>query len=149
MKIDVFTHFVPLKYHKALTEKADRNSYMMLPLELTPAINDIEARLNILDRYEGYKQVLTLAGPPLDAVASPEDGEDLAKLANDEMAELVGKYPDRIVGAVATLPMHNMEAALQEAKRAVEQLGLRGIQIHTSVGGNPLDRKEFFPLYDI
>ena len=38
VKIDIFTHFVPPRYRKALTEKVDRNSYMMLPLELTPAI---------------------------------------------------------------------------------------------------------------
>ena len=149
MKIDVFTHFAPPKYHKALTEKADRNSYMMLPLELTPAINDIEARLNILDRYEEYKQVLTLAGPPLDAVVSQKDGAELAKLANDEMAELVSKYPDRIFGAVATLPMHNIDAALRETQRAIEELGLRGVQIHSSVNGQPLDREEFFPFYEM
>jgi predicted TIM-barrel fold metal-dependent hydrolase len=99
---------------------------MTLPLELTPAINDIEARLNILDRYEGYKQVLTLAGPPLDAVVSQADGAELAKLANDEMADLVAKHSDCIVGAIATLPMHNMEAALQEAKRAVEEYDSEG-----------------------
>ena len=140
MKIDVFTHFVPPKYHKALTEKADRNSYMMLPLELTPAINDMQARLNILDKYEGYKQVLTLAGPPLDAVVSPTAGAELARLVNDEMAELVSKHSNRIVGAVATLPMHNIDFALQEGRRAVEQLGLRGVQIHSSVAG-PYPRK--------
>jgi len=149
MKIDVFTHFAPPKYRKALMEKADANSYMVLPLELTPAIKDIEARLSILDRYEGYKQVLTLAGPPLDAVVSQADGAELARLANEEMAGLVAKHTDRIIGAVATLPMHNMKAALQEVRRAIEQLGLKGVQIHTSVEGKPLDRKEFFPLYEM
>ena len=147
MKIDVFTHFVPSKYYKALTKKAGKNPYLMLPLELTPAINDIEARLRIIERYDDYAQVLTLAGPPLDAVVSPEDGIDLAKLANDEIAELVLKHPDRIVGAVAALPMHNMDAALREAQRAIEDLGLRGVQIHSSVTGKPLDREEFSPLY--
>ena len=102
-----------------------------------------------MDRYEEYVQVLTLAGPPLDAVLTPEDGAELAKLVNDEMAEIMMKYPDRIVGAVATLPMHNMEAALKEAERAIEDLGLRGVQLHSSVEGKPLDRKEFFPLYEM
>ena len=126
MKIDVFTHFVPPKYHAALKKKAFKTPYMVLPLDLTPAINDMGARLRIMDRYDEYVQVLTLAGPPLDAVLTPEDGAELAKLVNDEMAEIMMKYPDRIVGAVATLPMHNMEAALKEAERAIEDLGLRG-----------------------
>ncbi|MEE9418129.1 MAG: amidohydrolase family protein [Desulfatiglandaceae bacterium] len=149
MKIDVFTHFVPPRYHAALKKKAFKAPYMVSPLELTPAINDMEARLRIMDRYDEYVQVLTLAGPPLDAVLSPEDGAELAKLINDEMAEIMMKYPDRIVGAVATLPMHNMEAALKEAERAIEDLGLRGVQLHSSVEGKPLDRKEFFPLYEM
>lgn len=149
MKVDIFTHFAPPKYYKALAKKVPKNSYMMLPLEVTPAINDIESRLRILDRYDDYVQVLTLAGPPLDAVVSPEDGAELAKLVNDEMAELVVKHPDRFVGAVATLPMHNMEKALKEAERAIEDLGLRGIQIHSSVAGSPMDGKEFFPLYEM
>lgn len=149
MKIDIFTHFVPPKYLNALTKKVGKNHYLDLPLKVTPAINDIEARLRIMDKYDDYVQVLSLAGPPLDVVVSPEDGAELAKLANDEMAELVAKHPDRIVGAVAALSMHNMKAALKEAERAIEDLRLRGVQIHSSVKGKPLDREEFFPLYDM
>jgi len=52
--------------------------------------------------------------------------EELAKLANNEMVELVVKHPDRIVGAMVTLLMHNMKETLKEAKRAIEDLGLRG-----------------------
>jgi hypothetical protein len=40
--------------------------------------------------------------------------QDLVKLANDEMAELVAKYPDRFVAAIAYLPMNNVDAALRE-----------------------------------
>jgi len=149
MKIDIFNHFVPKRYYEALSRKVDKSSYLILPLEVTPAINDIEARIRIIERFEDYTQVLTLAGPPLDAVVSPEDGIDLAKLANDEMAELVIKYPDHILGAIATIPMHNINEALKEIQRAVEDLGMRGIQIHSSVSGKPLDRKEFFPIYEL
>lgn len=149
MKIDVFTHFVPPKYLCALKKKAFKGPYMVSPLELTPAINDMGARLRIVEKYDEYVQVLTLAGPPLDAVVSKEDGVELAKLVNDEMAELTVKYPDRIVGAIGTLPMHDMDAALREAERAIEDLGLRGLQLHSSVQGRPLDSKEFFPLYEM
>jgi len=39
---------------------------------------------------------------------------ELTKAANDEMAELVDKYPDRFVAAIASLPMNDMDAALRE-----------------------------------
>ncbi|MGD8982787.1 MAG: amidohydrolase family protein [Desulfobacteraceae bacterium] len=149
MKIDVFTHFVPPKYRAALKKKVSRKPYMLSPLELTPAIHDMEARLQIIERFEDYAQVLTLAGPPLDAVVSPKDGAELAKMVNDEMAELQSRYPNRIVGAMAALPMHNMKAALKEAERAIAGLGLRGVQIHSSISGKPLDHEEFFPFYEI
>jgi aminocarboxymuconate-semialdehyde decarboxylase len=122
---------------------------MLSPLELTPAIHDMEARLQIMEDFDDYVQVLTLAGPPLDAVVTQKDGAELAKLVNDEMADLQSKYPQRIVGAIAALPMHNMKAALKEAERAILELGLRGVQIHSSISGRPLDREEFFPFYEL
>jgi len=149
MKIDVFTHFVPPKYRAALKKKVSKKPYLLSPLELTPAIYDIEARLRIMEGFDDYAQVLTLAGPPLDAVVTPKDGAELSKMINDEMAELHSRYPHRIVGAMAALPMHNMKAALKEAERAILQLGLRGVQIHSSVSGKPLDQEEFFPFYEM
>ena len=149
MKIDVFTHFAPPRYRAALKEKVSQKPYLLSPLELTPAINDMDARLRIMEPFEDYAQILTLAGPPLDAVVAPKDGIELAKIVNDEMAELQSKYPNLIVGAMATLPMHNMDAALKEAERAVLDLGLRGVQIHSSVAGKPLDSEVFFPFYEL
>ena len=149
MKIDVFTHFAPPGYRAALKKKVSKKPYLLSPLELTPAINDMDARLRIMEPFEDYAQILTLAGPPLDAVVAPKDGIELAKIVNDEMAELQSKHPNRIVGAMATLPMHNMDAALKEAERAVLDLGLRGVQIHSSIAGKPLDSEAFFPFYEL
>ena len=149
MKIDVFTHFAPPKYRAALKKRASEGDYMLSPLDLTPAINDVDARKRIMDKYEHYVQVLTLAGPPLDAVVSQEAGIELARLVNDEMAELVGKYPDYFIAAAATLPLHDINASLKELERAVEELGLRALQMHTQCRGQPLDRSVFFPLYEM
>lgn len=149
MKIDVFTHFAPPAYRAALKKKVSKKPYLLSPLEVTPAINDMEARLRIMEPFDDYAQVLSLAGPPLDAVVSPEDGAQLATIVNDEMAQLQTRYPQHIVGAIATLPMHHMEAAVKEAERAVLDLGLKGVQIHSAVAGKPLDNEEFFPLYEM
>ena len=42
-----------------------------------------------------------------------------------------------------------MDAALKEAERAVRDLRLRGVYIHTPVCDKPLDLPEFFPLYEM
>jgi aminocarboxymuconate-semialdehyde decarboxylase len=64
------------------------------------------------------------------------------------MAELVYKYPDRFVAAVACLPMNNMDAVLKEVDRAIIELGFRGIQITSNIMDKPIDSPEFEPLFE-
>jgi aminocarboxymuconate-semialdehyde decarboxylase len=101
-----------------------------------------------MDKHGGYTQVLTIASPPVENVVSPKDAVELAKLANDEMAELVAKYPDRFISAVACLPLNDMDATLKEVDRAINDLKFNGVQIFTDINGKPLDSPEFMPLYE-
>jgi aminocarboxymuconate-semialdehyde decarboxylase len=64
------------------------------------------------------------------------------------MAELVYKYPDRFVAAVACLPMNNMDAVLKEVDRAIIELGFRGIQLTSNIMDKPIDSPEFEPLFE-
>ena len=86
--------------------------------------------------------------PPLEDFAGPERAAELARLANDEMAELVAKYPDRFVAAIALLPMNDVEAALNETDRAIKELGFKGIYVHSNINGKPLDAPEFLPFFE-
>ncbi len=104
MKIDIFAHIIPPKYKEALSQKADRRFYSEnwdKVIEATPALSDLDNRFRVLEEHEGLSQVLTLASPALEESATPENAIYLAKLANDEMAELTVKYPDKFVAAVA------------------------------------------------
>jgi aminocarboxymuconate-semialdehyde decarboxylase len=100
-----------------------------------------------MDRYEGYVQVLTLASPPIEALGGPDVAPELARLANDGMAELVDRHPDRFPGFVASLPMNEPDATLAELERAIGQLGATGVQIFSNVNGRPLDEPEFQPIF--
>lgn len=151
MKIDIYPHFIPPKYKEALYQKADRGFYSgrwEQVIEGTPALFDLDTRLQLIERYEGLVEVLTMASPAVEQIAGPEKAVYLAKLANDEMAELVVKYPDKFVSAAACLPMNNMDAALNEVDRAIKDLKFKGVQIFTPVNGKPLDSPEFIPLYE-
>ena len=64
----------------------------------------------------------------------------LARLANDGMHDICAKYPDRFPAWVASVPMNNVKATLDEIARAVEKMGAKGIQIFTNVNGRPLGR---------
>jgi aminocarboxymuconate-semialdehyde decarboxylase len=101
-----------------------------------------------MDKFEPIRQILTLAWPKLEEIAGPDKAPELARRANDEMAELVSKYPDRFVSAIAILPMNNMDETLKEADRAIKDLTFRGVYIYSNIDGKPLDLPEFMPLYE-
>jgi predicted TIM-barrel fold metal-dependent hydrolase len=145
-KIDIFCHILPPKSKEALFKKAPPCHYIETDSG-RPALFDLDMRFRVMDKFEGLRQVLTLGLPPLEYVLSPRDALDLARMANDEMAELVNKYPDRFVAAVAGLPLNDIDASLRETERAVEELNFKGIQIFSSINGKPLDRPEFMGLY--
>ena len=146
LKIDAYAHIVPPKYREALYKVAPKMHDQQILF--SPPLYDLDRRFRIMDKYEPLRQVLTLGRIPVEHVAGPAKAADLAKRANDEMAELVVKYPDRFVAALATLAMNNMNAALKEADRAIKELKFKGVYLHTPVDEKPLDAPEFLPLYE-
>ena len=108
---------------------------------------DVDARLRLIEAYGDFAQVLSLANPPLELVAPPDVTPDLARLANDSLAEICRKHPDRFPTFVAALPMNNLDATLAEIDRAITQLGARGVQVFTNVAGVPLSDPQFRPLF--
>jgi predicted TIM-barrel fold metal-dependent hydrolase len=158
-KIDCYTHIVPPKYWDALQGKVGYETLIEIvggelrSIEATRTLLDLDERFRIMDKYEGLMQVITPTGPPLDLVTSGQTAVDLARICNDEMADLVARYPDRFAGAVALLPLGDMDAALQEAERAIRDLKFVGILLTTPRFGQsikitkPLDMPDMLPLY--
>jgi len=147
LKVDAYAHISPPKYTDVL-RKEYPGFYNQILGACSP-LYDMSERFRIMDKYPDVVQVLTVGPvPPLEAFADSEKSVGLAKQANDEMAELVTKYRDRFVAAIALLPMNNIDAAVKEADRAIKDLGFRGIYVHSNINGRPLDSPEFLPLYE-
>jgi predicted TIM-barrel fold metal-dependent hydrolase len=146
MIIDVFNHFMPKPYLDRLSQLIPDHVVTTAFPRLKTLI-DVDARLKLLDEFDGLKQVLSLANPPLELVGRPNVTPDLARLANDSLANLCRLYPDRFPTFIAALPMNNMDATLAEIDRAIGELGARGIQVFTNVAGKPLSAPEFRPLF--
>ena len=78
-----------------------------------------------------------------------EGRRECARIANDEMADLVAKHPDRFCGACASLPMNDIDAARCSRPTArSSELRFRGVEIFTDHNGRPVDAPEIFPLYE-
>lgn len=147
MKIDIFPHIFPRSYFDRMVETVPNRAAIRRWTNI-PVLYDLDARLRMMEQFPGYQQILTLSMPAIEYVAAPDKAPELARLANDGMAEICAKHPDKFPGFVASLPMNNVPAALEEMTRAVEKLGARGIQIFTNVNGRPLDEPEFAPIFE-
>ena len=148
MIIDVFNHFMPKTYLARLAELVpDHIAVTAFPRLQT--LVDVDARLRLLDQFGDFRQVICLANPPLELVAPPAELPELARLANDLLAEVCRKHPDRFPAFIASLPMNNIEASLAEIDRAIGELGARGIQVFTNVAGKPLSAPAFRPIFQL
>ena len=146
MKIDVFNHIITPKYRDARRALAPR---LQEQERVMPTLFDLDARFRVMDTAgDGYVQIINIANPPVEGIAGPEQALALSRIANDEMADLVARHPDRFIGAAACVPMNDVDAAIAELQRAVRDLGMCAVQIYTDVKGQPLDAPHFARFFD-
>ena len=158
MIIDWHNHFYPEAYLKSLKEESsyarverDTQGRLLIHYEgdynvvVGPHI-DLADRVKGMDRGGIDMQVLTLTTPSVER-ERPETGVRLARMANDGYSRIVEEHPDRFT-ALAALPLQDPQAAAEELKRAVMDLGLRGGTLMSNVVGKPLDAEELAPVYE-
>ena len=149
MKIDIFAHIFPKSYFDKMVQTAPNGADIHKRVRSIPCIVDLGERFRIMDLFDDYIQVICLGSPPIEVFGLPPISTNLAKLANDGMAELVQKYPERFPGFIASLPMNDPDGLLRETERAVKELGAAGVQVFTNVLGRPLTKPETVPLFDL
>ena len=107
---------------------------------------DLALRLPEMDAAGIGLQVVSawtdMAGDDLPAAA----GARWARLQNDTMAADVRDFPGRFA-AMGTLPMQDVGLAVAELDYIVRDLGMRSIQLVSSVNGKDLDHPDFRPLW--
>src|ERR1700688_2943098 len=138
MKIDAFCHILPHNFHERLGKLSERTSTIRKRALGIPCMTDLDIRFRIMDRFENYVQVLSLAAPPIESLGHAKQAAELARIANDGLSELVGKHPDRFPAFVASLPMNDPDATVREIERAIMKLGATEVQIFSNVNGMPL-----------
>lgn len=166
MRVDAFTHIYTPEYLQTLrkscpgielsTDGAGRTVILdRLSGEITnflfenSAFVGLKERLDMMDRLKIDAQVLTAAQPTIDPHllhVSSDRTIELARIINDSMAKMIQGFEDRFI-PIAEIPALEIHEALVEIERAVRDLGMKGIQLNTTIGGRPLDSPEFRPLF--
>src|SRR5258708_31906794 len=146
MIVDIYTHIMPPQLLKSM-ESLGASSGLVKRMAAIRELHDLDARFRAMDAFGDYRQIFSIPNPPLETVTTPAQGRDLARIANDAMADTVRRHPSRFPAFIAALPLHDMDSAMEELKRAIETLGARGIQSFTHVNGHPLDEPQFEQLF--
>ena len=147
-KLDIYNHVLPRAVADRMRELAPAKGDIVKRVTSIAMLHDIEARVAMMDAWPGYQQVLTLSLPAIEFLADENESPALARLANDGMHEIVQKHPGLFPCFVASLPLNNVQASLDEMDRAIGKLGAKGIQIFTNMNGRPMDDPEFFPIFE-
>ena len=147
MIIDIYTHILPDAFFGEMSRVSPKLENIGARLRGVKKLFDLDLRFAEMDTLGEYAQVISLPNPPLEEIAQGETAAQLARVANDAMAELCVQYPRRFPAFVAAVSLDDVDAALQEAERAIKTLGARGIQIFTNMAGHPLDEERFRPVF--
>lgn len=160
LKIDMHTHIIPEKLPRFadkfgygdfiyLEHHAPGRARMMKGNEFFREIaSNCWAPAERIEEYARYRtqvQVVCTIPVMFSYWAKPQDGLELARFLNDDIAQTVADHPRHYIG-LGTLPMQDTGLAIQELQRCKE-IGLAGIQIGSNINDKNLNEPEFFPVF--
>lgn len=124
---------IGLEEHFAVPETLS-DSQGFLPDRVWPELRgrllDIhEQRLRLMDQHGMETMLLSLNAPAVQGIPDPARATEIARRANDFLAEQIHKRPDRFQG-LAALPMQDPDRASRELERCVKELGFRGALVN-------------------
>ena len=145
MRIDVHAHLWSDRYLDLLARLGNSRTAVHRGLGAGATDDELRKRFELMDAAGIRLQILSVtpASPHFERQA---DAVEAARLANDEYAAMTRRFPDRFRG-FAALPLPHTEVALAELERALDELGMVGAAVTTSVLGRPLSDPAFLPIY--
>ena len=145
-KIALEEHFaIPETIEGALIYDRDAASVLDIPTRL---LDMMEHRIRDMDDNGIDLTILSLNSPAIQEICKPEEAAEVAKLANDRLAETIERNKSRFRG-FAALPMQNTDMAIEEMKRAVCDLGMVGVLVngYSQIGSPDNDVYLDHPMY--
>jgi len=105
-----------------------------------------EERLIDMDEQRVDMQVVSIHTPLMGYHLPAAEARQLARDVNDEIAGMTKQWPTRFAG-LATLPVQDVKAAVEELDRAVNVLKLKGAELDTVVNDESWDEPRFLPIF--
>jgi 6-methylsalicylate decarboxylase len=137
-RIDVHFHSVPPSYRAAIQGLG--------PTVRTPDWTP-ELAIDFLDQHDSAAGIMSISVPGTH-LGDNAKARILAKRCNEESAEYITRFPDRL-GAFGTVPLPDIEGACDAAKYALDSLKLDGIGLFASYNGRYLGDPAWDPLLEL
>jgi len=144
MRIDVHAHYWTDDYLDLLVDLGQAGADAARGLGAGGGA-ELAARLALMDRAGVQMQVLS-ACPQTPYGGDGKKAAGAARFVNDQYAELAERRRDRFA-AFAALPMPHLEESVGEMGRALDELGMAGVAMNTSVLGHALVEPDFEPIF--
>ena len=103
-KIDIFNHIYPTAYFDLVMKVAPTFKDIGKRMRGIPMLIDLDERFRVMDRFDDYQQVLSIATPPIEVYSSGADSVDLARAAPHGRGGRGAHHPPRVPGVVASQP---------------------------------------------
>lgn len=113
---------------------------------LVPQLNDLGARLDSMDAAGVDVQAVSVSPGQYHYWADPPLAAEISRAVNEHVAAFVAARPDRLVG-LGSVPLQHPDQAAAELTHAMGNLGLRGVEISTTVAGRELSDPELEPFW--
>ncbi len=140
--IDMQHHYLPPEALKLVGETPE--------FDFRKSINRFKnatSRITSIDLDAEYLEAAGIDRAVLSTGAFTPNGIAFCRACNDGYAQAIRKYPRRFVGMIHVYPLDDPKINRDEIKRAVEELGLKGIALASSYGETRIDDKVMDPVY--
>lgn len=108
---------------------------------------DPEERLEEYAKHDTQVQIISTIPVFFSYWAKPYDGRDISRFLNNDIAVVVDRYPRHYVG-LGTVPLQDVDLAIEEMIRCKEELNFPGLQIGTNIEDINLSDPRFRPFFD-
>ena len=157
-KIDIHNHIeipealelLPEKPLDIMAPRPEDKSYtytMDMFASLTPKLSDPFTKIDDLRKMGLDMTVLSIAPTQFFYNLQSDTALKVCRFQNDRVASLVTQYPDKFAG-MANVPLQDEYAATMELERAIDELGLAGVEIGSNVNGMLLGSPRFLPFFE-
>ncbi len=157
MRIDIHSHFLHLDFIKHLEGRDSLpSSYLQggtyaidcaeaMTMMAGPRIVEMDVKVREQETMGIGLSVLS-HGMPGPEMLPADEADDWASRINDHLAGIIEAYPGRFLGW-GSLGFGDVERTMAEADRCINELGFKGFQLFSNIGGRLVDSPELVRVY--